>query len=203
MPLQDISVVDDFINEAYEQQIFETLCALKSKWEVLNGRQTLQLGGSLTPKGTLIQTPFPDWVQSLIDKISREIGVFNNEDGSQRINHILVNKYDIEGGILPHKDGDCYESTVVILSLMSPVTMKFFSDDHAHTLVDSVILRPRSLLIFKDEAYTKCLHGIQAGRQVEDVVDRDGLVKRVTRSGTRISLTFRRVKKVAPCLIRV
>lgn len=75
----------------------------------------------------------------------------------------------------PHQDGPSYFPVVAILSLGSPVVMDF--TPHARLKLDSqevidkdsdgekwlddhqpfsVILMPRSLLIFKDKAYSGC-----------------------------------------------
>jgi alkylated DNA repair protein alkB family protein 6 len=67
----------------------------------------------------------------------------------------------------------------------------------------SVVLPPRSLLVFQDEAYTGCLHGIEAVET--EAIDGSvanaqqcGLVPgdALPRGGERVSLTVRRVLKV-------
>ncbi len=71
---------------------------------------------------------------------------------------------------------------------------------NGHAAAASVILPPRSLLVFRGDAYTQCLHGIDAV-EAESI---DGSVANaeqfglqigdtLPRTGPRISLTIRRV----------
>ncbi|CAE6186056.1 unnamed protein product [Arabidopsis arenosa] len=131
----------------------------------------------------------------------------------------------------PHQDGPAYFPVVAILSLGSPVVMDFtphlrlrsgdgyISQDQnpgAESCVPerdsfSVLMMPRSLLIFKDDAYSDFLHGIsdsptQCYNQVvneaealaysnEEDPRKDG-DKILHRDQTRVSLTCRLVPKV-------
>ena len=69
----------------------------------------------------------------------------------------------------------------------------------------SVVLPRRSLLVFADDAYERCLHGIDAVKAEaldDSVVNPDAVAAAggdgatLPRRGTRVSLTIRRVLKV-------
>lgn len=140
------------------------------------------------------------------------------------VNHVLVNEYVAPNGILPHEDGPIYEPIVTIVSLESAVqiafTRKKTSDGggRADALTESaaavvLCLPPRSLLVFTGIFYSEYLHFIPEGSS--DTYTRDtcgnfevaaalpgcvvlapGQVE-VPRGPRRISLTYRRVRRVA------
>jgi alkylated DNA repair protein alkB homolog 6 len=163
-------------------------------------------------------------------------------------NHILANSYPRGAGILPHTDGPAYAPLAAILSLGddSPGVMRFFKaagaggdDGGAAAAGDpptapspapafSVFLPPRSLLVFRGQAYTAHLHGLadadadgiddsvlNAAAAREWVVaaglasEGEGAVAGATTTTTvprgpcRVSLTVRRVKKVKKGLLRL
>ncbi|MBA0800515.1 hypothetical protein Gohar_010941, partial [Gossypium harknessii] len=121
----------------------------------------------------------PPWLAKITERICEESGLFPSA-----INHILINEYLPNQGIMPHQDGPAYYPVVAILSLGSPVVMDFTPHSRLNSckstvmesVVDktsdvkaaeiegndgldkhqpfSVLLMPRSLLIFKDDAYS-------------------------------------------------
>lgn len=81
------------------------------------------------------------------------------------INHILVNNYAPAEGILHHEDGPAYVPVVAILSLNEVAVMTFRRkplDEAGQDLSDaySLVLQPRSLLVFSHALYERYLHGI-------------------------------------------
>ena len=125
-----------------------------------------------------------------------EMGIFPREFPP---NHALINDYTSEQGILPHTDGPMYYSTTATLSLESS-TLFFFKKrlrtEEIGTVKDEiklkVLLRPRSLVVFKGTWYGSFLHGIdeeqeeQCGEGVLGAAEG----QRVER-GQRISFTIR------------
>ena len=125
--------------------------------------------------------------------------------------NVLVNDYALDGGIMHHTDGPAYDPCVAVLSLGGPTKLTFRPRLRADEIgsrngaggggdVLSVVLMPNSLLVFRDDKYTRHLHGVSEG-VVEDEVDElvanaslAGLElgTRVLR-GPRISLTLRHV----------
>lgn len=119
----------------------------------------------------LIPAPMPRWLQQLCSRVhSQLLPLF----GEQPPNHVLINSYQPGCGIMPHQDGPLYHPVVLILSLGSPAVLRFWrKQDEGGTgyapPVASLLAMPRSLLVFRDEAYHSCLHGIE--EVTEEVLD--------------------------------
>ncbi|KAK9058515.1 hypothetical protein SSX86_023357 [Deinandra increscens subsp. villosa] len=148
-----------------------------SKWKVLKNRRLQNWGGIVHEKGLLPQD-LPPWLTKITKRISDESSLFPSA-----INHVLINEYLPNQGIMPHQDGPAYFPVVAILSLGSPVVMDFTPHsslfDSSSNIEDkdpiegadhgnlpnyppfSIALMPGSLLIFKDVAYSGYLHGIK------------------------------------------
>ncbi|KMT13537.1 hypothetical protein BVRB_4g083160 [Beta vulgaris subsp. vulgaris] len=173
--------IPDFINDAEQTQLFNHIYhAPVSKWKTLKNRRLQNWGGIVHEKG-LISQDLPPWLTKITERIHEELGIF-----SAAPNHVLINEYLPDQGIMPHQDGPAYFPAAAILSLGSPVVMNFtphmkLSDCNGttefeagaqksersgtETLDDpssfSLLLMPGSLLIFKDLAYSDYLHGIE------------------------------------------
>ncbi|KAL3719708.1 hypothetical protein ACJRO7_004654 [Eucalyptus globulus] len=206
-----------------------------SKWKSLKNRRLQNWGGIVHEKGLLPQE-LPPWLKKVTEKVSEESGLFPST-----INHVLINEYLTDQGIMPHQDGPAYYPVVAILSLGSAAVMDFVphpslrmspdtsgggcednelngaSDSGSNKWLNnhrpfSVVLMPRSLLIFKDDAYSsECLIDTiliavneceAVGPQPPSVSEEgdeavsSGNGKCIHRTGTRISLTCRLVLKV-------
>lgn len=62
----------------------------------------------------------PEWMKAQMTKVERSCG------GRLRsLNHVLVNEYRPGEGIMSHQDGPLYAPAVAILSLGTPVVMRF------------------------------------------------------------------------------
>lgn len=97
----------------------------------------------------------------------------------------LLHLYHLPTSAQPHEDGPAYYSGVCIVSMGAPAVIRFRAKPsasaesatqqqhaggeqvpeqaaapHASPKMVSLLLLPRSLLIFKDKAYTSWLHGI-------------------------------------------
>ncbi|CAD7700562.1 unnamed protein product [Ostreobium quekettii] len=190
-----------------------TACAAESVALVLcqlNGRRSQYHGGVIHRNG-LLQVPLPNWLSVLAMRMHRETSAF----GGTPPNHVLVNAYMPGQGILAHEDGPVYHPGVCILSLGASTVLNFWRKEApgGSRSLDpemSVLLMPRSLLVFLDDAYADCLHGID--EVVEDRLDpsicnlavcgmETGM--RLPRVGERVSLTVRRVKRVQRNLIKL
>ncbi|KAL6009624.1 hypothetical protein ACLOJK_000052 [Asimina triloba] len=62
----------------------------------------------------------PVWLTKMTQKICERTGLFPSP-----INHVLINEYLPDQGIMPHQDGPAYFPVVAILSLGSPAVMNF------------------------------------------------------------------------------
>ncbi|KAJ3118867.1 Alpha-ketoglutarate-dependent dioxygenase alkB 6 [Phlyctochytrium bullatum] len=145
-------------------------------------------------------------------------------DGERKLgagvpNHVLVNEYKPGQGIMPHGDGPAYSPVVATVSLGQHTVLRLHpcrtseddgnaSPNHDPTQPCSFVLQPRSLFVIADEAYTAHLHGIE--EVSVDELRRDAVLNwteaglppdrervSLTRDSTRVSLTFRRAKRVA------
>ncbi|KAL2470053.1 oxidoreductase [Abeliophyllum distichum] len=244
--------IPDYITAAEEDRLLNNIDqAPVSKWKSLKNRRLQNWGGTVHEKGLLAQD-LPPWLKQITHRISEESRLFPSE-----INHVLINEYLPDQGIMPHQDGPAYVPVVAILSLGSSVVMDFTphpslnnSTDTSGNNIDdktskpahmamnssqglnrsfSVVLMPRSLLIFKDKAYSDYLHGIKdcEMQRYDEAVNvansmkshgqaqpTSGLKKAsddietggdtvIHRTGRRISLTCRVVMKVHKNLIKL
>ncbi|XP_059432505.1 alkylated DNA repair protein ALKBH6 homolog [Corylus avellana] len=238
-----IMYIPDFITETEQTMLLKNVYgAPVSKWRCLKNRRLQNWGGVVHEKGLLPQD-LPPWLTRITEKIYEESGLFPSS-----INHVLINEYLPNQGIMPHQDGPAYFPVVAILSLGSPVVMDFTphsrlrlctkdvednNSDGGTSEIEkdkwlhdhrpfSVLLMPRSLLIFKDEAYSDYLHGIEDSevQQYDGAVNEIEALKRsvqdqpqlesekgseamgtqdfkaICRTTNRISLTCRLVLKV-------
>ncbi|XP_020517586.1 alpha-ketoglutarate-dependent dioxygenase alkB homolog 6 isoform X6 [Amborella trichopoda] len=150
-----------------------------SKWKSLKNRRLQNWGGVVHEKGLLPQN-LPPWLVEITRRICNWTGLFPSP-----INHVLINEYLSNQGIMPHQDGPAYFPIVAILSLGSPAVMNFTPHlkltecvTHVPDQIDkhctlSVALIPCSLLIFKDSAYSEYLHGIDDSdiQRIDEVVN--------------------------------
>uniref|UniRef100_K4AEF4 Alpha-ketoglutarate-dependent dioxygenase AlkB-like domain-containing protein n=1 Tax=Setaria italica TaxID=4555 RepID=K4AEF4_SETIT len=186
--------VPDFISQSEQSQLLHHIYqAPAPKWKSLKNRRLQNWGGVVHEKGLLPQA-LPSWLTRITDRIWQWTGLFPSA-----INHVLINEYHPNQGIMPHQDGPAYYPVVAIISLASPVVIDFTPHkrlkEQEHTdpqnrqtdellgpsmmesngsgshecgtsnesdpASSSLMLMPCSLLIFKDQAYTDYLHGIQ------------------------------------------
>lgn len=150
----------------------------------------------------MIAEDIPQWLQTYLNRI-HELNLMNGN----KPNHVLVNEYLPDQGILPHLDGSLFYPTITTISIGSHTVLKFFepiSTENA-TLkpIYSILLEPRSLLVLQDKLFHYYLHSIEEVK--EDLLDdsivnlnmcSEKYVKNTTISrDTRISLTIRHVPK--------
>ncbi|XP_057446466.1 uncharacterized protein LOC130738494 [Lotus japonicus] len=247
--LPTVFYVPDFITDSEETFLLHNIYGVNaSKWKPMKNRRLQNWGGVVHEKGLLPQ-PLPPWLTNLTKRMYEELGLFPSP-----LNHVLINEYLPNQGIMPHQDGPAYFPVVAILSLGSPAVMDF--TPHARLKLDSqdntdkdseggtleigeekwlddhhpfsVLLMPRSLLIFKDQAYSDYLHGIQDSAvhcydgvinetealkykesdghhcSSEEALETIGKeeCKNIPRTSNRVSLTCRMVPKVHKNLFR-
>ncbi|KAI3461924.1 hypothetical protein Pfo_018587 [Paulownia fortunei] len=178
--------IPEYVTAAEEEQLLNNIYqAPISKWKSLKNRRLQNWGGVVHEKGLLAQD-LPPWLKKVTHRIYEESRLFPSA-----INHVLINEYLPDQGIMPHQDGPAYVPVVAILSLGSPVVMDFVPHPSFENATDtsgnnhediiskpahkemssgkwlseylpfSAALMPLSLLIFKDKAYSDYLHGIK------------------------------------------
>lgn len=141
----------------------------------------------------MVEEPLPNWLNGLCTRLDEEKYL------PKRPNHALINEYKGDEGISAHKDGPVYFPRVIILSLGGSTCMTF-SDSLRHpTLLSSLFIQPRSLLIFTKDAYDKFFHEIPV--QTHDLIQSHCINTTTDQIGqswprsTRVSITLR----VVPC----
>lgn len=176
--VQPVWLLEEWIPAALEQEILAALRGPHDKEFVqLRGKRTAKFGGD--PGPPFAQEPLPPWLDQLCAAVAVALEAGGDAPlgggrAAGRPNHVLVNQYRPGEGIMPHTDGPAYERWAAILSLNSAAVFDFWRD-HSHAASGapaalSLLVPPRSLLIFTGEAYSSHLHGI-ADRRIDDLED--------------------------------
>ncbi|KAK1583269.1 hypothetical protein Q3G72_023126 [Acer saccharum] len=130
--LQTLMYVPDFITEIEETHLLNNIYGGPvSKWKSLKNRRLQNWGGVVHEKGLLPQD-LPPWLTKITQRIYEKSGLFPSA-----INHVLINEYLPNQGIMPHQDGPAYFPVVAILSLGSPVVMDFTPHSRLRTSTDT------------------------------------------------------------------
>lgn len=203
-----VHVAPEFVSEAEAGALLRALEG--RRWAQAKGRRIQELGGRIV-KDTLLPAAagLPAAVAALCRKVEARFGAAEGE-GRIHLNHVLVNRYEPGAGILPHEDGPIYRPEAYILSLGGPAVLRFHAfAEGARRLVASVVLQPRSLLAFAEEAYVSHLHGIDFAAEDEldaSVLNRPAGLEEgalLPRGAVRTSFTLREVVKVRKGLLRL
>ena len=202
---QSIRYMPNFVGVEYATYLLDTVRHI-SGWRDLKNRRLLSLGGTPHPCGSW-SLPLPRFLQALALHMAP---IF----GGVPPNQVLINDYAAGQGIDAHKDGPLYEPVAAVISLDSAAMLDFLHDDRDSSsdegVVCSLLLEPRSLVIFSGAAYCKLKH--QIASRHKDVVDTSTCINVEYCSdqykqhgctifrGQRLSLTFRRFSTVTKVL---
>lgn len=208
--------VSDFVSLSEEQNcLLQTNACPASAWRDMKGRRLQSWGGVPDPLngGQMSIEPLPPWLNT-ISSVLVDAGIFTKE---VHPDHCLLNEYAPGQGILPHTDGPHYFPQVATLSLGRACLMHFrrrltpdqigevMSEAEADRSQITLVLQPRSLVIFSEELYCNWLHSIEGPAQVVVPQTCINASQAKTQAGAtlkpeperaaqpRISLTFRRV----------
>ena len=123
----------------------------------------------------------PEWLQTLGQRLHKDGYLLAEPD------QVIVNEYEPGQGISSHIDCEpCFADTIVSLSLGSGCVMDF-TNKLDKTKKIPVWLASRSIIVLRDEARYKWLHGIAPRKS-------DTWEGQTHERGRRVSLTFRKVK---------
>lgn len=143
----------------------------------------------------------PAWIDSFSKAMATVCGMERVPD------YILINEYCPGQGIFPHQDGPLFRPLVATVSLGAPCLLKFYPHVGSGEVSGprreafSLVLQPRSLVVFAERAYTHFLHGI--GESTHEAIPSDHKVVNLAKAGvsvgevldrsqsTRVSVTFR------------
>ena len=177
--LERVYYIPDFLTPEEEAEIDSQLASSpRSMWRQMSGRRVQECGTRLAPSGAgLLIESLPPWMQMVSERLV-SLGIFPR---CLPPNSVALNQYGRHEGIAAHSDGPIYVPRVAILSLFSPAVMRFYgrqpelpsqtawsdrTDTPAHiprgAPTESVLLRPRSLLLFCGQAYREHCHEVAA-----------------------------------------
>ncbi|KAL0488341.1 alpha-ketoglutarate-dependent dioxygenase alkB [Acrasis kona] len=198
--------IENFISIKEEQslldEIYKPSTKDEDKWVTLTKRRLKNLGGTPHPDG-MLSCDMPEYIKQLLKVLSNahlEVKDVCDIHDNPSYNQILLNEYIDGRGISFHKDGDLYLPVALILNMSSPALIEFRKTPTSTTEF-SVLMKPKSLLIFTDDAYNKYYHGIKDSDF--DVVDEScinmnalAVGDTIKRNNKRVSLTIRSCPKV-------
>ncbi|CBZ38955.1 hypothetical protein, conserved [Leishmania donovani] len=177
-----IYYIPDYISAAEEAQILTFIQGTPEELKSKLTKRTCQEWGCTMcescQKSFVSDANMPPWVQELIDMQVYD-GLFTPTTFP---NSVRIHEYHQGDGIGPHCDGPIYVPMVTVLSLASSCLMSFYPKqplyenhpmDHYNDTfkfgegdigrrvpLQSVVMEPRSLLIFSGEGYYHYPHGI-------------------------------------------
>ena len=193
--------------------------APKARWRQLTHRRLQTWPADLVKNTLLDSQPLPDWLEQPV--VSRLLSMPLSDEQPDNIftssphgrpNHVLVNEYPPNTGIMPHKDGPAYHPVVCTVSLGSSLCLNLYRSKEDGALnpepVWRILQEPRSLLITTAELYTEYLHDIDPLTADVDLSEQTIANWNLLRSPslyqggslerqTRISLTYRDVVKAS------
>lgn len=183
-------LLEDFITEEEEKQIFEVID--KREWHKLATRRVQHDGyefvygeNNVNPNNKL--GPLPDWVQAPLKRLEALTDKVNGE--GKGLDQLTINDYQPGDGIPPHVDAvGPFEEAFAAISLSSGTVMNFRHPDGRQ---QNVFYPPRSAIIFTGEGRLEWQHSI-ACRKLDRVNGK------LTFRSRRVSLTFRKVRELAP-----
>jgi alkylated DNA repair protein alkB homolog 6 len=205
--------VPEFLTVEEEQRILNDIQRLpSSKWTTLTHRRLLSLPSVLTgpSKDLLMAAPLPEFLVRPA-KNFESLGIFRDSPHKSP-NHVLVNEYEPGQGIMPHTDGPAYHPVTATISLGSHTVLDIYAKtaegEREATPSWRILQEPRSLLVTTSDMYKDTLHGIAERQEDHDLNpesvanwqllgDTGPFASGTAARGTRVSLTYRDVRKVA------
>ncbi|CAH1175839.1 unnamed protein product [Phaedon cochleariae] len=192
--------IPSFITSEEESLILKNVYSVpKPKWTCLSNRRLQDYGGVPHEKG-MIPEKIPSWLELIMNKID-QFHLF----GDKKVNQVLVNEYLPGQGIMPHSDGPLFYPTIATITCGSHTVLEFSKNDEKREKICDLMLESCSLVIIKDDMYSKYLHSIseRVEDKISDCVNIDNNYNNcridtsdVLKRSTRVSLTIRSVHKV-------
>lgn len=179
-----LTTTENYVSPSEETQLINTIT--RQSWDKSLSRWTQHYGyrydySSKSVKTDNCTNPFPLWLDQLAQRLVDDGHFLKKPD------QIIINRYLPGEGISPHVDRtDCFDNIIASISLGSQCNITY-TGIHGQGSYP-VHLKPRALLVMKDNARYKYRHGIR------DSMSDNINFKKILR-GTRYSITFRNVIK--------
>ncbi|KAJ8965761.1 hypothetical protein NQ314_003919 [Rhamnusium bicolor] len=158
--------IPNFITKDEELYIIKNVYSVpKPKWTSLSNRRLQDYGGIPHEKG-MIPEKIPNWLQIYMNRID-ELNIFEGKKSNQ----ILINEYLPGQGIMPHTDGPLFYPTVTTITCGSHTILEFMENNESRRKICDLLLEQCSLVIIKDDMYSKYLHSIS--ERHFDVINND------------------------------
>ncbi|XP_060524583.1 alpha-ketoglutarate-dependent dioxygenase alkB homolog 6 [Cylas formicarius] len=195
---ETVYYIPEFLTPAEEDAILKKVYgAPKPKWTCLSNRRLQQYGGAPHEKG-MFPEEIPSWLQFVINKV-HGLSAFDEK----KPNHVLVNEYLPGQGIMPHTDGPLFYPIISTVSCGSHTVLEFLENNDNRNKICEVLVEPRSLIVVKNDMYTKHLHCIRERKtdNINSCVNwknntSNSMNNKELARGVRVSLTIRHVPKV-------
>jgi alkylated DNA repair protein alkB family protein 6 len=136
--------VPEFISATEESQLLQdVLSQPRPKWTVLSRRRLQTHPSALTQSNVLLESPLPTWLSKLIPRM-KDLGIWDASP-HRAPNHVLINEYNPNEGIMPHRDGAAYHPVVATVSLGAPIVLDIYENTEGGTRVPKwrILQEPR------------------------------------------------------------
>jgi len=184
-PIAGISYIPALVSKEESRSIVDLVLSVPTanpRWVHLRGRALQCWGGQATELTTdtsnsrFIPESLPQYLEEICKRLV-ESSIFPSDAAP---NHVLINRYVRGEGIMAHTDGPAYTPRTATLSLSLERDGEV-EDESEHGAVLTfqrrvrseevgtaqqcppeceVVLRPRSLVVFSDDAYIEYMHAI-------------------------------------------
>ncbi|HYE22017.1 MAG TPA: alpha-ketoglutarate-dependent dioxygenase AlkB [Verrucomicrobiae bacterium] len=158
---EGFSYASNFISPKEEEFLLQKIKTLELGHLVIQGvpskRRMIHfgVGYSFETKKLTDRIPIPDWLNPLIENVSK----FTKKPPNN-FEEILVTEYQPGAGITWHKDADPF-GIIVGVSLAGSSTLKLRKIDNAK-IIKTLVLEPRSAYLLSGESRTQWAHSIPA-----------------------------------------
>ncbi|HTG44821.1 MAG TPA: alpha-ketoglutarate-dependent dioxygenase AlkB, partial [Verrucomicrobiae bacterium] len=178
-------LAEDYLSMMEEGDLLQRV--EKGPWETDWKRRIQQYGigyGGRAGGRTTLVRDFPDWLQTLAERVARDAGFERVPD------NCVVNEYIPPLGIAPHKDYAAFGPRVACLSLGSDIVMDLLAPNSSRRV--EAYVPARSLWVLSGKARTEWQHGIAT--RLSDNIHGEKQPR-----ARRVSITFRTAReRIAP-----
>ena len=180
-----LTVIENFITQQQHDTLMKGIYSFE--WNDTLKRRVQHYGYAYDYRNRGVSSdtqvpPIPECFNELLDKLQIYFG-------GQKPEQLIINEYTPGQGIAPHIDALVFGDPIISLSLGSTCEFIFQNRTDSEDSY-SIILKPNTLVIMSKDSRYKYTHCIPKRK-----VDYDETTDKSIPRGTRVSLTFRMMKK--------